>query len=104
MPVIKKKLRPEHPDHRRFVDELVRHLRNEADLPPMPRIIEEDDPLSKNMHVYVLWDAWSSVSERERSEIILEAYAEARSQLEMLRITIAMGLTPLEAKKVGIEL
>lgn len=104
MPVIKRKLRAEHPDHQKLVDELVRHLKDEPDLPELPRIIEEDDRLSNNMHVYVLWDAWNSVTERERSEIILEAYKKARGQEEMLRVTIAMGVTPLEAKNLGLEL
>lgn len=104
MPVIKRRNRAEHPHHQRLVAELVRHLRDEPNLPEMPRIIEEDERLSNNLHVYVLWDDWESVTERERSEIILEAYQEVRGQREMLRITIAMGVTPLEAKNLGLDL
>jgi hypothetical protein len=86
MPVIKRKLHGEHPDHHRLLDELLRHLQGGQGLPDYPRIIEEDDRLSQNMHVYVLWEAWGSVSERERSEIILEAYERARGKVEMLRV------------------
>jgi len=54
MPVIKRKLHAAHPDHHKLVDELVRHLQQANDLPEYPRIVEEDDRLSQNMHVYVL--------------------------------------------------
>jgi len=104
MPVIKRKLHAAHPDHHKLVDELVRHLQQANDLPEYPRIVEEDDRLSQNMHVYVLWDLWGSVSERERSEIILEAYEQARGKVEMLRVSVAMGLTPIEAARMGLEL
>jgi hypothetical protein len=104
MPVIKRKIHGEHPDHHKLLDELVRHLQPAQDLPQYPRIIEEDDRLSQNMHVYVLWDAWNSVSERERSEIILEAYEQARGKTEMLRVSVAIGLTPLEAARMGLQL
>jgi len=102
MPVEKRNLRKSHPSHPKMVAELVKHLGDDASLPPAPRIIEEEDRLSRSMHVYVFWDEWQSVPEQERSEIILEAYQEARGQQEMLRITVAMGLTPLEAKNLGL--
>jgi hypothetical protein len=105
MPVIKKRLGPkDHPDHDRFVAELVRHIRNEPGLPAFPKIVEEDVRLSNNLRVYVSWDDWGSVPETERSEIILEAYKQARGVPEMLRISVAMGLTPLEARQLGIDL
>jgi hypothetical protein len=104
MPVIKKSLHSNHPNHTMLVDELCRHLGNDPNLPAMPRIVEADDRISKNMHVYVLWDAWDSVSERERSEIILESYEKSRGTQEMLRISVAMGVTPLDAQRLGLEL
>ena len=105
MPVIKKRIGPkDHPDHERLVGELVRHLRDEPNLPALPRIVEEDVRLTSSIRVYVLWDEWQTVSERERSEIVLQAYERARGQAEMLRISVAMGLTPLEAKELAIEL
>jgi hypothetical protein len=104
MPVIKRKLHAEHPKHAELVAELVRHLQGGPGLPEMPRIIEEDDALSKTTRVYVLWDEWGSVTERERSEIILEAYQQAFDQQTMLRITVAMGVTPAEAASLGLKL
>jgi hypothetical protein len=105
MPVVRKRLGPKgHPSHDLFVAELVRHLRGGEELPEYPKIVEEDVPLSKNFRVYVSWNEWASVSELERSEIILEAYQEAKGVPEMLRISVAMGLTPLQAKQLGIDL
>jgi hypothetical protein len=105
MPVIKKRLgTKDHPDHDRFVAELVRHLNGGPGLPDFPKIVEEDVRLSNNFRVYVSWDDWASVPDTERSEIILEAYNHARGVPEMLRISVAMGLTPLEAKQLGIDL
>ena len=105
MPVIKKRLGPkEHPDHDRLVAELVRHIRDERGLPAFPKIVEEDVRLSDNFRVYVSWDDWASVPDVERSQIILEAYRQARGVHDMLRISVAMGLTPLEARQIGIDL
>ena len=67
-------------------------------------IVEEEVRLSNNFRVYVSWDDWASVPETERSEIILEAYKQAKGVPEMLRISVAMGLTPLEAKQLGVDL
>lgn len=104
MPVIKRKLHAEHPKHADLLAELVRHLQGGPDLPEMPRIIEEDDALSKTTRVYVLWEDWASVTERERSEIILEAYQQAFDQQRMLQVTVAMGVTPTEAANLGLKL
>ena len=105
MPVVKKRLGPKnHPEHDRFVAELARHLTGAPDLPEFPKIVEEEVRLSDNFRVYVSWDDWASVPETERSVIILEAYRQARGMPEMLRISVAMGLTPMEAKQLGIDL
>lgn len=105
MPVIKKRLGPkDHPDHKRLVNELVRHLGGGPGLPAFPKIVEEDVRLSNNFRVYVSWDDWASVPDTERSEIILEAYRQAKGVPEMLRISVAMGLTPLEARQLNIDI
>lgn len=105
MPVIKKRLgSKDHPAHDRLVSELMRHLNEEPGLPDFPKIFEEDVRLSDNIRVVVAWNDWSSVPETERAEIILEAYKGAKGIPAMLRISSAMGLTPLEAKQLGIEL
>lgn len=72
--------------------------------PHSRKLSSEEVSLSNNFRVYVSWDDWASVPEIERSEIILEAYKQARGVPEMLRISVAMGLTPLEARQLGIDL
>jgi len=58
VPVIKRRAGARnHPDHIKLLEELVRHLQDGPDLPPFPKIIEEDIRLSDNLRVYVLWDA-----------------------------------------------
>lgn len=103
MPVVRRGPSNRHPEHDALVDELVRHLKDEPNLPEVPRIIEETVPLSPSIRVYVLWDEWKSVRDVERSEIILEAYDKARGREDMLKISVASGLTPLEAQQLGLS-
>ena len=104
MPVIQRKPSRQHPEHDALVAELVRHLKPAPDdlLPEFPRIIEERVPLSRALRVLVLWDRWQSVREIERSEIILEAYDQARGREAMLQISVATGVTANEALQLGM--
>jgi len=103
MPVFSRKPPHFHPAHDELVGELVRHLQPaEGDvLPELPRIIEESVRLSPALRVFVIWDRWHGVAERERDEIILEAYDQARGRPEMARIAVVRGLTPQEALELG---
>lgn len=102
MPVVRRSPSNRHPEHDALVQELVRHLRDEPDLPTLPRIVEETVPLSPTLRVYVLWDRWESVRDIERSEIILQAYDQARGREAMLQVSVASGLTPSEAARLGL--
>ena len=71
-----------------------------------PVIIEERAQLySDLLHLYVVWSRWAGMGQRERSSIIMEAYREAHPQHpdNILAVTVAMGLTPEEAQRMGIE-
>jgi hypothetical protein len=92
-----------HPKHDEMVAELARHLHGGAGLPSEPRIVEEVQRLSDALHVFVFWSEWETVTEEERASIILDAYEQERSKEEALKITVAMGLTPMEAKRLGME-
>jgi hypothetical protein len=50
----------------------------------------------------VIWDDWGDLSLQERSEIIMNAYIRAKGQQAGLRISVAMGLTSTEAKRMGL--
>jgi len=104
MPVVRRNPTHRHPNHDALVHEIVRHLKDEPDLPELPRIVEETVTLSPALRVYVLWDQWDSVRDVERSEIILQAYDQARGRAAMLQISVASGVTPAEALQLGMTL
>jgi len=68
-----------------------------------PVIIEERDRPNQPSHLYVIWSDWSSLSIEERSEIILDVYEEIRGREAVLDVTVALGLTPLEAERMRIR-
>lgn len=103
MPRIHKKPR-QHPAHDALVQEIVHHLRAaEGDaLPEQPRIIEEQVSRSPALRVFVIWDRWEEIAdERERNEIILEAYERALGRETMAHIAVVRGLTSRMALEIG---
>lgn len=69
-----------------------------------PVLIEAaGDRLSGSTHLYVIWDDWQTLDQRERSEIIMQSYEETHTPPEVLRVTVAMGLTAKEAERMGIH-
>ncbi len=83
-----------------LVDELVKNSPEGA--PDDPYIVIEEIPLSDSLHVAVVWDRWQGVDPEERGRVILEAFGEAMGETEMLRVTMAMGLTREEAERLNI--
>jgi len=88
-------------------DELTRMLIDEWKSPKesgQPLIvIEGADPEPK--HIYVIWDQWGELSQTERSEIIMDVveHLDDGHRTDLSKITVAMGLTTQEAKRMGIE-
>jgi hypothetical protein len=69
-----------------------------------PVLIEAaGDRMSSSKHLYVIWDDWLSLDQRERSEIIMDAYEGTHERQEVLSVTVAMGLTAKEAERMGIR-
>jgi hypothetical protein len=68
-----------------------------------PVILEETVRGQGVAHVYVVWSKWADLDGVERSEIIMEAAEKKFSPDEVLNISIAMGLTPIEADRLHIE-
>ncbi len=69
-----------------------------------PLIIEEaprdgDRP----NHLYVVWSEWNDLTPLERSRLIMQAYEKYRGRDLANSVTLAMGLTPDEARKMNIE-
>ena len=64
-----------------------------------PILIVQPNPRKDgSWYIYVIWQAWENLTLRERSEIIMEAYAATHSKSEVLRVTAASGLTRAEAE------
>ena len=57
-------------------------------------------------HVYVIWDKWQGLEQRDRSEIIMDVVENLSGKHafpDSTTVTVAMGLTPEEAKRMGID-
>lgn len=76
--------------------------RDEATGNTFPEILEETDPAGRVVHVYVIWDEWRDLDQQQRSELITDAFIAVRGQAAILDLTVAMGLTPEEAKRMGL--
>lgn len=69
-----------------------------------PLIIEESQrPGGWPNHLYVIWSEWSDLSPLERSRMILQAYRQHHGLERTLIVSLAMGLTPAEARLMNIE-
>lgn len=69
-----------------------------------PVIIEQSAaPNVPVTHLYVIWEKWRSLSQQERSEIIMDSFEDIRGSAAALNVTVAMGLTADEAKRMNIS-
>jgi len=69
-----------------------------------PLIIEETPRRGERPnHLYVIWSDWADLSPLERSRMIMQAYEKYRGREIANRVTLAMGLTPDEARLMNIE-
>ena len=67
-----------------------------------PVIIEEQTPRGP-IHVTVIWDGWRDIAAEQRGRVILDAYRQVQGEETARAISIAMGLTPAEAMRLGIR-
>ena len=66
-------------------------------------VIIIDRPHVGTTHLYVIWSKWGGLEQRVRSRIVYDAFAEAKGTDEADNVTVAMGLTPDEADRLGIK-
>jgi hypothetical protein len=64
-------------------------------------VIERPHP--STVHLFVIWSKFSGLEQSVRSSIILDSYAAVKGVPESQKVTVAMGLTPDEAKRMGIS-
>ena len=65
-------------------------------------VIVIERPNIGTTHLYVIWSKWGNMDQMVRSRIILDAFEETKGQTEAVKVTVSMGLTPVEAKRLGI--
>jgi hypothetical protein len=70
---------------------------------PEPVILEDRNAQQDVVHVYVVWSDWSHLDRAQRGEIIMDAAEKVMPLSQVLKIAIAMGLTPDEADRFGIK-
>lgn len=101
MPVVTKR-RSQLATNQDLKNRLVDEWRDNGSQEPRPYIIQEEDEQGVVVHIYVVWDDWGDLDQQGRSEVITEAYWEV-FDVKGLALTVAMGLTPEEAKRMGIS-
>lgn len=84
-------------------ERLAREIGAPTEDPNAPVIVAEPPGEGPIARLFVIWDAWDSISQQDRSEIIMNAYTRERGQADALRISVAMGLTRAEAGRMGIH-
>ena len=63
-------------------------------------VIERPNPSTS--HVFVIWFRFDGFEQTVRSRLVLDAYLAAKGEPEAMKVTVAMGLTPAEATRMGI--
>jgi len=81
--------------------DLVSELQNPKKRGEPDIIIERPHP--STIHLYVIWKKWGNLEQMVRSRVILDAFAEVHGEKKASDVTIAMGLTPVEADRLGIK-
>jgi len=95
--------KPVSGDAEALLEPLIEEMRKKEERGAGPKIIVEGYEKKGPLHVYVVWDQWKDISLQERSRLIMEAFRQVEPEEDFLRDTIAMGLTPDEAPRYGIE-
>jgi hypothetical protein len=80
--------------------ELETELRAPKDSGQPEIVIERPNPATT--HLFVIWSKWEHLEQMVRSRIILDAFGTAKGDAEAVKVTVAMGLTPDEATRLGI--
>ena len=94
---------PKNPIYESFTDRLEEEIRHPQQGISEPIIVLESQGQKVPTHLYIIWSEWGELTQLERSEIALEAFAQAKGTGVASNLRVALGLTPEEAKRMGIE-
>src|SRR3954470_2320518 len=103
MPVTRRARPGPSPTGQALLDKLVAEWRQPTSGADQPIIIEETASQNLPVHLYVIWDDWAPLGSIERSEVIMDAYEQLHGRGGAVNVTVAMGLTPMEADRLGIQ-
>jgi hypothetical protein len=84
-------------------DRLTQELSAPTEDPSAPLVVAEPPGNGPITRLFVIWDEWDSMAQQDRSEIIMNAYVRAHGHADALNISVAMGLTRVEAARMGIQ-
>jgi hypothetical protein len=91
------------PEQTKLVKRLAKEWRSKNSTAKEPVILEEPNRKGDVEHVYVIWGDWAQLDRTLRGEIIMDAVETVKPKADVLKITIAMGLTPDEADRFGLK-
>ena len=94
---------PRNPIYEMIGQRLVEEIKSPQPGTAEPIIILENQGQQTPTHLYVIWNEWGQLTQLERSEIVLEAYREAKGTGSASQLRVALGLTQEEAGRMGID-
>ncbi len=101
MAVIRRQSKPQR-EWPMLVEALAAELRSPKKGHPI-LVIEEPVRGVPRFQTTVVWARWADVPTEDRAGVILDAYEQALGAEKMLQVSLALGLTPTEAKRLGIK-
>ena len=99
---VKNFTKPVSPKAEVLVSRLAEELKHPAPGHVQPLILLEGGRGQTPSHVYVIWEDWRDIPAIDRSEMIMDAYEQAKGKKASLNVLVAMGLTSEEAKRLHI--
>ena len=82
---------------------LIQEWQHPTERPDQPIVLLERNAPGGARHVFVVWDRRGTMEQLERSETIMDACEGVLGVEESLKVTVAMGLTREEAKRLNIR-
>ncbi len=82
---------------------IVQEWQHPTERPDQPIVLLDRSAPGGARHVFVVWDRWENLEQLQRSEAIMDAAEAVLGKAESLKVTVAMGLTKEEAKRLNIR-
>lgn len=101
MPIRERRLPTDLPAEEDLRRELIAELEKPKETGEPLIVIERPHP--SVVHLYVIWSKWEGLEQSLCSRIILDAYEATKGEEEADNVSLAMALTPEEAKRLGLS-